>query len=445
MPVHELIAKANAATAEGAFLLALRFSQDAVAAAPDDPGALNALGVAQSMEMMHDEAEASFAAAVKLAPDVAAYRVNYGFALILKGEFDKAEAELLEALRLDPASAPAYQNLTWIKPATRGDAMIDNLEALRADPPKNAAEHAQICFALGKCYDDIGEYDRAFACFKEANDLATGGYDFQLSEQFFDAIKLVWTKEAVDKARPLGFRDPRPVFLVGLPRCGSSLLETKLAEHPDIAALGERSEISRVSESLAKHNPNRRPYPGWAIDVPVEAYQGFGKLYVEKFAGLRPTARRWIDKNLLNFSFVGLIRAMLPDALIVDCRRSPIDTCLSCYFQNLRDGHLYKFRLESLGHFYRRYHDLMEHWRAIDEAILRVDYETVVADTAGEVARLLGAMDLAPAAGGTGATHIKTSSAFQARQPIYETSVARWKNYEKHIGPLIEALGDLAL
>jgi hypothetical protein len=87
----------------------------------------------------------------------------------------------------------------------------------------------------------------------------------------------------------------------------------------------------------------------------------------------------------------------------------------------------------------------MEHWRAIDEAILRVDYETVVADTAGEVARLLGAMDLAPAAGGTGATHIKTSSAFQARQPIYETSVARWKNYEKHIGPLIEALGDLAL
>lgn len=444
MLVQTLIDQANAAMAQGASQLALKISQDAVAAAPDDPAAINTLGMAQSMEMMHGEAEASFASAVKLAPQIAAYHINYGFALILKGEFEEAEAELMKALQIDPASAAAYQNLTWIKSAKPGDEMISKLEGLRADSSKLGAERSQICFALGKCYDDVGEYDLAFACFKEANDVIGSNYDKGLSEQFFSAIKQVWTQPALDLARPLGYRDHRPVFIIGMPRCGSSLLETKLAGHPQVAALGERSEITRVSEAIARHNPSGRQYPGWAIDLPISAYHGFGKLYVEKFEGMFPTAIRWIDKNLLNFAFVGLIRAMLPDALLLDCRRSSLDTCLSCYFQNLRGGHHYKFRLETLGHFYRLYHDLMEHWRAIDDSILRIDYESLVADSDGEVARLLSAMNLAPAAGRGGAVYIKTSSAFQARQPVFETSIARWKNYEKHIAPLADALGDLA-
>jgi hypothetical protein len=244
--------------------------------------------------------------------------------------------------------------------------------------------------------------------------------------------------------RDAGYRSPKPVFIVGFPRCGSTLLEEKLSGHPEIAALGERPEFQKILRLIGKNHPTRPQYPDWAPDLPAPALERFGRHYVETFENRHPSAHRLIDKNLGNFLSVGLVKAMLPDASVIHCRRNPIDSCLSCYFMKMPPEHAYKITLRSLGHYYRRYADLMDHWRAVGIDITTVQYEVFLENPDAEYARVLKAIGLDDSRELVRrARPIATSSAFQARQPVYKTSVGRWRNYEKHLGPLIEALGDL--
>jgi hypothetical protein len=243
----------------------------------------------------------------------------------------------------------------------------------------------------------------------------------------------------------LGFRGEKPVFIVGMPRCGSSLLENRLARHPRVAALGERPDIGRLVRNADKNHPYA-PYPEWAARLSGADLASMGRAYVEEFAERHPAALRLIDKNLLNHRFIGLIRPILPDATIIHCRRDPLDTCLSCYFQRFRVDHDYKFSLQGLGAYYRAYASLMTHWAEAAGGIIDADYEAFVENPDTEYERILKAvrLDPAPLAPEPPVRHIQTASAFQARQPVSRSSIGRWRRYKKHLGPLIEALGPLA-
>jgi hypothetical protein len=301
-------------------------------------------------------------------------------------------------------------------------------------------------FALGKLYDDIGEYDLAFSCYREGNELSAVPFDVLAHERVFARIKAIFTREFVRAAGAAGWPSDKPAFIVGMPRCGSSLLEDRLSRRADIGALGERPDISRIMLLISANHPRGARYPDWAPDLPKSAYAGFGQRYVEAMERRFPDAVRLVDKNLLNFKFLGMIAGMLPNATIIHCRRNALDTCLSCYFQLLRPDHDYKFSLAALGRFYRLYVDLMDHWNAAIDGVVTVDYEDFVDRPDTEYERVVAALGLGAATAAERAEPraIQTSSAFQARQPVTRSSIGRWRNYERHLGPLIDALGDLA-
>lgn len=443
---ENLIAAGNAAYAQGRFVEAAELGRKAAAADARNPWAHNLLGAACAEEMEFEESRQAFTAAVAADPSIALSRANLAYALILAGEFAEAEAHLREALRLEPDFGAAFINLTWIHKAQTGDPLIARLEDLRRRGDADAQSRVHYCFALGKCYDDIGEYDLAFACFREGNELSGVRFPRDAWADYFGRIRGVFTQDFIRVRAAHGWRSAKPAFIVGMPRCGSSLLEDRLARHPAVSALGERPDIARLLAGLRSGESGGARWPDFAPGLAPETFGAFGRRYVEKFERIYPQATRFLDKNLLNFHHAGLVRVALPDAFVVHCRRDALDTCLSCYFQLLRPHHAYKFDLASLGLYYRMYAELMAHWETAGVVDAVVDYEVLASEPESEFARILTALSLEPGevAAETRSRSIQTSSAFQARQPVTRSSIGRWKNYEKHLGPLVEALGPLA-
>jgi tetratricopeptide (TPR) repeat protein len=367
---------------------------------------------------------------------------------VLAGDFDRAQAEFHRALEIDPANASAYQNIVWITKAARGDALIDRIRALADQAPEGSESYIKLHYALGKCLDDAGDYDAAFAAYARANDCQPSSYDREEHCAFFSEIERVFAPALLARLRPNGDQSEKPVFIVGMPRSGSTLVEEKLAADPRIVGLGEVPDIIRMSAVMTRNHPRSRSYPYWCADSPDHALGGLGRLYREKYEARHPAAERLINKSLLNFAYAGMIASMFPNALLIETRRNPIDTCLSCYFKDLKAAHQYSLRLDTLGHLYRLYDANMRMWRERLGNLITVQYEAFISDADAGTAALKSAMRLGeadPAIGVRPSRHVQTFSAWQVRQPIYSHAVARWKNYEKHIGPLIDALGDLAV
>lgn len=447
-PANDMIAAGNAAYRAGRFQEAMDFGRRAVAAESGNPWAHNLLGAACAEEMEFAEARRAFAAAVAADPNIAISRINHSYALILAGDFPEAKAELHTALLLDPQSGPAFLNLSWIHKASLGDPLISRLEDLRRQGARGADQSTRIqyAFALGKLYDDVGDYDRAFDCIREGNDLSSVTCDIDRHIRQSELTRKAFSREFIREMKEEGWKSDKFAFVVGLPRCGSSLLEDRVAQHPLVGALGERPDISRIISLISANHPRGKKYPSWASELPKDSFARFGRHYAEAMESKFPEAARLMDKNLLNFKFLGMIACILPNSTFIHCRRNPIDTCLSCYFQLLRPGHDYKFNLVALGRYYRIYTELMAHWENAVGRIHVFEYEKFIEDPMTEHARALAILGLKSPASNVASTprNIQTSSAYQVRQPISRASAGRWKNYEKHLQPLIDALGDLA-
>ncbi len=444
--IESLVEDAIALLRGGENARARTLAERALALEPSRAEAKNAMGLVETADQEHEAARRHYAAAVAAAPDNAAYKVNLGYSYVLTGEFERAREEFDRALALDPDNASAYQNIVWITKIRPGDPIIDALGRLKAKLQECSDDFIKVAYARGKCLDDIGDYDAAFAEFRAANECRPSRYDRRRHEMFFSDVKTVWTDSFLNARRAEGFKSPKPVFIVGMPRTGSTLLEEKLSARADVVALGEIPDIISMAGAMSRAHPRRAEFPHWCVDAPSGAFGGLGRLYVEKFERKHPAAERFINKALLNFAYAGMIAAMLPEALIVESRRNPVDACLSCYFKDLKEIHHYAVRLDTLGHLYRLYADVMAHWRATLENFLTVAYEAFIGDADGATRRLHAAMGLSGDAAGSepGIRPIQTFSAWQVRQPIYPESAGRWRNYEKHIGPLVDALGDLA-
>jgi tetratricopeptide (TPR) repeat protein len=444
---EELIEAANRHAIATDADLAQRFAEQALQMRPEHPDAFAAMAVAANADSRHAEAKRWFEKAAESAPQSANFRVNLGYARVLEGDFDGARKDFDAAIRIDPDNVGALQNIVWITRFSSADPLIDKIRALAARCVEGDEDYIKLNYMLGKALDDIGEYDDAFAAYRRANKCQPSHYDYRQHQNFFDAVGGVWTRERLDYYRSSGNLSRKPVFIIGMPRSGSTLVEEKLAADSRFVGLGEVPDIIRMSGAVQRNHPQRAPFPFWCADAPLRAFGGLGDIYLKKYEARHPDAMRLINKSLLNFAYAGMIEAMFPNALIIETRRNPIDTCLSCYFKDLKAAHQYSVRLETLGEFYRLYDGLMREWRSRLSNLVTVRYEDFISDANSSLASLKEAAGVeSPAAGAAepGARHVQTFSAWQVKQPLYTHAVERWRRYEKHIGPLIDALGDLA-
>jgi tetratricopeptide (TPR) repeat protein len=308
-------------------------------------------------------------------------------------------------------------------------------------------DEAALRFAAAELFDSLGQYDDAFAQVQCANQLKRGPYNPATSHADVDRLIANFTPERMRCLPRATYRSEQPVFIVGMPRSGTSLVEQMLASHPAVHGAGELDFINRVFKgTLDMLGTPVEEYPHCLDALSVASADGMAQIYLEPLRALNPAAARITDKMPLNFLHLGLIALLLPEARIIHCRRDPLDTCLSCHVTDFVTAHDYKYDLRHLGLFYRQYERLMAHWKAtLDLPILDVRYEDLTSDTEAQARRMI---DFVGLPWDERCLHpnktrrpIATASAHQVRKPIYKSSVQRWRHYEKHLGPLIEALG----
>jgi tetratricopeptide (TPR) repeat protein len=388
-----------------------------------------------------EAAIATFEAATRLKPDYAKAWVNLGVALQEMGRTTDAIAALRRALDLDPGLTRAWHTLSELKIFTPGDADIARMQAQVA-VAQDVDDRIFLGFALAKATLDTGDADDAFERFDEANRLKRGTIDFDIHEAARElaAIADVFDPEILERHAECGEPSDLPVFVIGMPRSGTTLVEQILASHPKAAGAGELGVVQSIVESLGK------AWPGGVASMGGDTFARLGRGYLDMVSEKADGRARLVDKMPNNFRYLGLIRLMLPNARIIHCRRDPMDTGVSCYTKLFTGRQDFAYDLRELGLYHRAYAQLMDHWRGTlpQDRFIEVDYEAVVADLETEARRLVTfcGLDWDPACLDFHRTEraVRTASTAQVRKPIYGASVGRWRAWAAHLGPLIQAL-----
>jgi tetratricopeptide (TPR) repeat protein len=439
----------NALVAAGHHSKAVPFLEKALAIRPDFAEARIALGSALAALPRTDEAIDCYQRVLAAAPDMAEAHSGLGTVLQTLGRLREARQAMEAAIRLAPEKAEYYRSLVGIRRTVMGDPYLEAMENLARDLarlPKK--EQIALHFALGKAYDDLGKHQLAFDHLLAGNALKRKeiAYDEAAALTRFERIKAVFTPELMQQKRGLGHPSDVPVFIVGMPRSGTSLIEQMLASHPDVFGAGELRDIAAALAEFDRRDHGPAPFPEIASYMDEMQLRQFGARYVNTIRALAPTAARITDKMPSNFMFVGLIHLALPHARIIHTRRDPVDTCLSCFSHQFGHGLEWSCDLGELGRYYRQYQQLMAHWRRMlpSDAMLEVRYEDLVADFEPQARRLLAycGLDWDERCLAFHKTQrpVRTASAGQVRQPIYRTSVGRWRPYQKMLQPLLEEL-----
>jgi len=302
-------------------------------------------------------------------------------------------------------------------------------------------------FILAELYDSLKDYDNAFKELKEANDLVPRTYNPKREEEYFQELKKVFTREFFENVPRSKIKTKKPIFIVGMPRSGTSLTEQILATHPDVFGAGELAKIGEISTYLSEWLKQNIPFPGICKYLTEEILDKAAKEYLDFIDSLSGgKIPKVTDKMPQNFIYMGLISLIFPEVKIIHCKRNPYDTCLSNYFQNFAAAGLsFAYNLEDLGHYYRLYLDIMEHWRKVlPIKFYESQYEELVQNPREKIKELLDFCELDWYEGCLEfyktKRDVKTASYDQVRKPIYKKSVARWKRYEKHLEPLKKVL-----
>jgi tetratricopeptide (TPR) repeat protein len=358
------------------------------------------------------------------------------------GRFAEAEELFRRAIALDPDSPEAWAGVTRLRRMTPADgAWLAAMQRLvqRGMP---AQRELLLRYALGKHFDDLGDFDAAFRNYRRANELARGcgpRHDRDSLSRTIDLIIRSHDGDWVKRQRAAVHRSARPVFIVGMLRSGTSLAEQILASHPQVFGAGEQTFWSEVV-AAAVSNPAAGDVR--AMRMSDAALADLGDRYLLALRELSPDALRVVDKLPTNFLFLGLIHAALPNARIIHVLRHPIDTCLSIYFQHFEAANTYADDLGDLAHYYREYWRLIRQWRAVlpADAILEVPYEGLVTDLPGSVRRMLEfigvSWDSRCLDFHLTARPVVTASKWQVRQKLFASSLGRWRHYERFLAPL---------
>jgi tetratricopeptide (TPR) repeat protein len=390
----------------------------------------------------------------ELAPNNSKILYELGIVERVAGNIERSNDLIRQSLVLRPDFPAGIRTLGVDHKYAYGDDEFKRLNKVAAGLTDMSSEdQVQIHYALGKAFDDVGEYDAAFAHYGigggKKRKLET--YNEKSNARMFQIMEKLVNRDFFATNKQRGCDSDVPVFILGMPRSGTSLLEQILSSHPDTFGAGELKIMTGVIENIAIGETRLRlndveaafPYDDNA------SYEARGRRYVEQLKRLAPHEyKRIVDKMPGSFNFVGLIRAILPNAKIIHSQRHPVETCLSCYRIHFAEGHQWTYNLRELGRYYRRYWRLMQHWReALPGVMFEARYEDTVADVEGQARRVIDFLGL-PWTDDCLKFYeterpVKTASASQVRRPIYTTSVNRWKKYEKYLGPLLEELGDI--
>jgi tetratricopeptide (TPR) repeat protein len=367
------------------------------------------------------------------------------------GQLEAADAAYRRALELRPDYTEAVYHLAILRRPADPAAELAAVQARLERQGWSTAEAASLYYAAGKLAADADEApERVFGYYREGARLRreTLDYDVGADERRFAAIARAFPRGRIEALAGAGHDSDVPVFIVGMPRSGTSLIEQILASHPRVHGAGERRDLGTVvADCDSRFGKN---FPEWVEALDGATAAEIGRRYCESLIDPATEADRVTDKLPGNFVHCGLIAAALPNARIVHVRRDPVDTCLSCFSYLFAGRQAFTYDLEELGRYYRAYHGLMAHWRETlsPERLLEIDYETLVAEPETEVAQLLThcglAWDDACLAFHRTERSVRTASANQVRQPLYASAVGRWRRYESELQPLLEALGPLA-
>jgi hypothetical protein len=373
-----------------------------------------------------------------------------GHALKTLGQQVEAIDAYHKAAEARPDFGDAFWSLANLKTYQFSDSEIKRMQTVEADGAVAPADRWHLCFALGKAFEDLGGFDESFRYYEQGNGLKRSISKYR-AETMTEDLEL---QTKVCDANLLSLREGRgcpqsdPIFIVGLPRAGSTLLEQILASHSQVDGTLELQNILalvRKLEGRTKEGDASR-YPGILTTLSDADLTAFGERYLEETQFLRAGAPFFTDKMPNNFRHLGLIRMILPNAKIIDARRDAMDCCFSGFKQLFAEGQEFTYSLEDVGTYYRDYVTLMEHWdKVMPGWILRIQHEDVVDDLEGQVRRLLDFCGL-PFEESCVEFHrteraIRTASSEQVRQPIYRSSLAQWRHYETHLDPLKQALG----
>jgi len=418
---------------------------------PSNVEALVLLGQVLHETDRYEEALQLLENAVKLAPTNPEALNFYGVALKSVGKLDESRDYILRALRLNDTMYGAYANLNDLVDFSKdvGEELFNRMEAIFDASSNLEAEHLlPLHFAYAKALDDRGQHEKALEHYILGGKMKRAILDYNEQETFgfFDAIKSAFPKEVFTNRKFAGIDDERPVFIIGMPRSGSTLVEQIVSCHPDIFGAGEVKYLSRALGQLRDRFPSLPKYPQMAGKITPAQLEIVGKNYLAALSNGAGDAKRITDKLLTNYFFVGLIHLLYPKAKFIHTARDPVDTCLSGFTKLFKDDMPHSYDLGELGRYYRKYQDLMKHWEKVlpKGTIKTVVYENVVADTEKEARALIEYLGLEwndkclefhksdrP---------VKTASVAQVRKPIYKTAVKRWKKYGDGLKPLADAI-----
>ena len=397
------------------------------------------------------EAIASYRDCLAARPGHVGALIGLGHVLKAVGDYDGGVASYLACMREAPDYGETYWSLANLKTYRFDDAMVAEMEQRVTARNANPTSTVNFLFALGKAYEDRGDYERAWARYRQGNEAqrAQVKYDPVQTEVMNDRILEVFDAELVDRLRGAGEPDPSPIFILGLPRSGSTLLEQILATHTQVEGTSELPYAGRLATSLNRNRPDGVNYPEATRELKQQNLAAMGRDYLARARiHRRAGAPRFIDKMPNNFPTVGLIALMLPNAKVIDARRHPLDACLSNYRQLFAKGQNFTYDLTEIGEYYLEYQRLMDHWHEIlPGRVLTVQYEDVVADFEPQVRRLLDFCGLpwqdACLRFYESERPVRTPSSEQVRQPIYDRSVGHWRHYEQHLGELIDVIAPI--
>ena len=419
---------------------------------PDKAEAHSLLGDIYLKQADYENCEAAYKQALVLDSELLSAHLGVGQLLMEQGQIDEAQTTFERGMELSPDEIAPHIFMAQARKIKKGDSSLARLEeeAVEIDSmPETKA--MSLHFALGKAYDDLKEYDKAFPHFAQGCKIKRSKIQYESKNHTASCqnIRDFFSKETIEKFKSAGDPSELPIFVLGMPRSGTTLTETILASHPDVFGAGELHDLLKIANQ-PKVGVKSEGFPISMQGLTAQDFTAMGERYISNLRKHDADATKITDKMPANFMALGLIHMMLPNAKIVHVMRNSADICLSAFTKNFNNSQQHSYDLTELGQFYVEYALLMEHWRAVlpEGTFYEIQYERLVANPEEESRNLVEfcGLDWNDACLSPHKTErtVKTASLAQVREPVYTSSVERWRSYEKHLQPLIAALGEFA-
>ncbi|MEH6910086.1 MAG: sulfotransferase [Oceanicoccus sp.] len=434
------------------FSLALSEAKKLLEKAPENPQFQSIYAIELMQTGDYEEALGYFDSVLEKLPHDPITLTSKGHALKTQGRYQQAVDSYNAALAARPQHGEAYYSLANLKTYKFSEAEISHMLQQEGNAEHSLMERVYLYFALGKAYEDSKNFSKSFEYYQLGNNLKwnSSGYDAEKMTEELMAQREVCTAELFSAQQGHGYDAPDPIFILGLPRSGSTMLEQILSSHSQVDGTLELPNILAMAQKLRRRGKKEaeKSYPQILEDLSADELKSLGEQFISDTAIHRKGALFFIDKMPNNFRHIGLIKLILPNAKIIDARRHPMACCFSNYKQLFAEGQEFSYSLSDMGQYYTDYVKLMKHWdEVLPGQILRVNYEQVVDDLEGQVRRVLDFCGL-PFESACLSFHetkrsVRTASSEQVRQPIFKTGLEQWKNYSAQLSALEHQLADI--